>query len=244
MAESIGISLALSRYIQTLNPLESSVSEKCREFTEAAFPDEAWFMISREESRFLSFLVSTRPVRKVLEIGTFTGYSAIMFADALNRKGQQGIGEGNFGRVDTLEINERYANVARQFIREAGFSSLVSVHVGDAKSWLVDRCSRVSEDHYDLIFIDADKSGYLEYFQIANQLLSSGGMIVVDNVLWGGKVADISNQHPDTVAIRQFNDYIRRNCSDYCFATIGDGLLLYCKTDLYLANGGCDVKGI
>ena len=221
MADSIGISEQLIRYIRELNGDDIPSMSLCRSYTEREFPKEAWFMVSIEEAQFLSFLVQSRPVERILEIGTFTGYSAMAFGKALRQKGE------GLGHVDCLEISECYAGVATDMISHAGLSNIVKVHRTDASDWLREKCASIDFPKYDLVFIDADKPRYTSYFEWAVRLLKKGGLIVVDNVLWAGKVIDASDSSLETVAIREFNNHVQGHYKGYCFTGIGDGLLLF-----------------
>ena len=146
------------------------------------------------EGRFLEFLVYMTGARRILEIGTFSGYSSISMAAALPQD----------GRIDTCEVEEKHAEVARRYIEEAGYADLISVHLGPA----LDTIGRL-EGEFDLVFIDADKENYLNYYEAVLPRLSEGGVIAADNTLWSGSVIDESEQDESTQAIRAFNDHVR-----------------------------------
>jgi caffeoyl-CoA O-methyltransferase len=148
------------------------------------------------EGRLLEFLVFATGARRVLELGTYSGYSAISMAAALP--------EG--GRIDTCEVDDQHAEVARRFIEEAGFSDRITIHFGPALETL----SRL-EGHFDLVFIDADKENYVNYYEAVLPRLSERGLIAADNTLWSGRVIDESEQSEGTVAIRVFNEHVRHD---------------------------------
>ena len=146
------------------------------------------------EGRFLEFLVYMTGARCILEIGTYSGYSSISMAAALR--------EG--GRIDTCEVEEKHAEVARRYIEEAGYSDRITVHLGPA----LDTIGRLEGD-FDFVFIDADKENYVNYYEAVLPRLSEGGVIAADNTLWSGRVVDESEQDESTQAIRAFNDHVR-----------------------------------
>jgi caffeoyl-CoA O-methyltransferase len=148
------------------------------------------------EGRLLEFLVFATGARRVLELGTYSGYSAISMAAALP--------EG--GRIDTCEVDDQHAEVARRFIEEAGFSDRITIHLGPALETL----SRLEGD-FDLVFIDADKENYINYYEAVLPRLSERGLIAADNTLWSGRVIDESEQSEGTVAIRVFNEHVRHD---------------------------------
>jgi caffeoyl-CoA O-methyltransferase len=145
------------------------------------------------EGRFLEFLVFAIGARRVLELGTYSGYSSISMAAALP--------EG--GRIDTCEVEEEHAAVAQRYVDEAGYSDRVRIHLGPA----LETIARL-EGEFDLVFIDADKENYVEYYEAVLPRLSERGLIAADNTIWSGRVADESDQSEATMAIRAFNDHV------------------------------------
>jgi caffeoyl-CoA O-methyltransferase len=146
------------------------------------------------EGRFLEFLVYMTGPRRILEIGTYSGYSSISMAAVLPQGGQ----------IDTCEVEEKHAEVARRYIEEAGYADRISVHLGPA----LDTIGRL-EGEFDLVFIDADKENYVNYYEAVLPRLSDGGVIAADNTLWSGRVIDESERDESTRAIRAFNDHVR-----------------------------------
>jgi caffeoyl-CoA O-methyltransferase len=146
------------------------------------------------EGRFLEFLVFATGARRILELGTYSGYGSISMAAALPAGGQ----------IDTCEVDEKHAEVARRYIEEAGLSDRITVHLGPA----LDTISRL-EGEFDLAFIDADKENYVNYYEAVLPRLSARGLIAADNTLWSGRVVDESEQDESTIAIRGFNDHVR-----------------------------------
>jgi caffeoyl-CoA O-methyltransferase len=145
------------------------------------------------EGRFLHFLVFATGAKRILELGTYSGYSSISMASVLP--------EG--GRIDTCEVDETHASVANRYIEEAGFSDRITVHLGPA----VETIERL-EGEFDFVFIDADKQNYVNYYEAVLPRLSARGLIAADNTLWSGRVLDESDQSEGTVAIRAFNEHV------------------------------------
>jgi caffeoyl-CoA O-methyltransferase len=145
------------------------------------------------EGRFLELLVHGLAAQRVLELGTYSGYGTISMA--------AGLPEG--GRIDTCEISEEHAAVARRYLERAGYADRVTVHVGPALQTI-----RALEGEVDFVFIDADKANYLAYYEEVLPRLSSHGLIAADNTLWSGRVVDDSDDSEDTRAIREFNELV------------------------------------
>ena len=145
------------------------------------------------EGRFLELLVHGLAAKRVLELGTYSGYGTTSMA--------AGLPEG--GRIDTCEISEEHASVARRYLERAGYADRVTVHVGPALETI-----RTLEGDFDFVFIDADKENYLEYYEEVLPRLSAHGLIAADNTLWSGRVVDESEDDEATRAIRAFNDHI------------------------------------
>jgi caffeoyl-CoA O-methyltransferase len=145
------------------------------------------------EGRLLEFLVFATAARRVLELGTYSGYSAISMAAALPSD----------GHIDTCEVDEQHAAVARRYIAEAGYSDRITIHVGPA----LETITRLEGD-FDLVFIDADKVNYGAYYDALVPRLSARGLMAIDNTLWSGKVLEPDDDDPGTRAIAELNDRI------------------------------------
>ena len=170
--------------------------------------------IQPEEGRFLQFLVRANNTMKALEIGTLGGYSGIWIA--------RGLPPG--GKLITLEVDSRHAQVAREHFEDAGVADLIEVRVGDAHSVLQDLSD---EDPFDFVFIDADKSGYEAYYEWAVENVPIGGVITAHNTLRGGKVADDVEADERTRVMRSFNSRVAND--PRVISTIypaGDGTLV------------------
>jgi caffeoyl-CoA O-methyltransferase len=146
------------------------------------------------EGRFLEFLVYATGARRVLELGTYSGYSSISMAAALPAE----------GHIDTCEVDERHAEVARRYIEEAGLSDRITIQMGPA----LETIARL-EGEFDFVFIDADKENYVNYYEAVLPRLTERGLIAADNTLWSGRVLDESDDSEGTLAIRAFNEHVR-----------------------------------
>jgi len=170
--------------------------------------------VAPEQGVFLTLVTRIMGARNVVEVGTFTGYSALCFA--------RGVGEG--GRVLTCDVSEEWTSVARRYWEEAGVTDRIQLVLGRAEETL--RSLPVVE-RFDLAFIDADKTGYPVYYEEILARLRPGGVIVVDNVLWGGKVLDSAYEDADTIAIRSFNEFVAAdNRVEAVMLPVADGLTL------------------
>ena len=152
----------------------------------------------RVQGQLLKMLVEISGSRRVLEIGTFTGYSACCMA----------LGLPEDGHLDALEINDELEELILEGWERAGVDSKISLHIGDAKQTL----SQLSNNVYDMAFIDANKREYIQYYEIVLPMLKQGGIMVVDDVLWDGKVyADPMPQDKQTVGVASFNDMVTQD---------------------------------
>jgi caffeoyl-CoA O-methyltransferase len=179
--------------------------------TRAASP-AAGMMVGTLEGRFLRLLVALVRPRLVLEIGTFTGYSALSMAEALAAD----------GRIITCDVSEEHAALARAHLALSPFGDRVDVRVGPALDTIA-----ALDGPFDLVFIDADKSNYGAYLDAVRPKLSDDALVVVDNVLWRGQVLDPSIDDADTVAIRAFNERVAGDPSlDAVMLPVRDGVTL------------------
>lgn len=177
--------------------------------------DAPGMMVGPVEGRFLHLLVLATGARRVLEIGTFSGYSALSMA--------AGLPPG--GRLVTCEIDERHAEVARRAVAASPWAAQVDVRVGPALDTLA-----TLDGPFDLVFVDADKANYVAYYEAVLPKLAAGGLLVVDNTLWSGRVLDPADTTEDTVAIRAFNDHVRADPRVVCVQLpVRDGVTLVAR---------------
>ena len=171
-------------------------------------------MVGPLEGRFLAFLVRMLGATRVLEVGTFTGYSSICMASALHDGGQ----------VVTLDVNPETTEIARRYADEAGVVDRIDYRVGAAGETAEAIASL--DGAFDLVFIDADKPGYVDYYEAALPKLADGGFIVADNVLWSGRVVS-APEDDSTRAIQRFNDHVRDDDRvETVMLTVRDGMTL------------------
>jgi predicted O-methyltransferase YrrM len=182
---------AVDRYAAELLHLQDAALEAALEASAAAGLPE--IQITPTQGRFLSLLARAQRARRILEIGTLGGYSAIWLARALSPG----------GRLLTLEIDPGHAAVARSNLERAGLSEAVEIRVGPAAQSLA-QLAREEPDPFDLVFIDADKPGYPDYLLLVLPLVHRGSWIVADNVVRGGAVADDAASDPNVIAVRRY----------------------------------------
>ncbi len=196
------------------NPPRDDVTERLAATTRERFPDRAGMNIGGDQGRLLEMLVAITGARLVVEIGTFTGMSALWLA--------RGLPDG--GRLICLDLTDQYADVARDAWREAGVDDRIELRIGPAADGLA---AMPAEPTIDLAFVDADKTGYLGYLEQLLPRLSPRGVIVVDNVLWGGAVDDPAVTDDSTVALREFNDHVATHPGlAAVMLPVGDGVTL------------------
>jgi caffeoyl-CoA O-methyltransferase len=177
----------------------------------------ALMQVAPEQGTFLTFLVRLVGARRAIEVGTFTGYSALCIA--------RGLPAG--GRLLCCDVSEEWTAVGRRFWEKAGVADKIELRIAPAAETL--RALPAAED-WDFAFIDADKPGYPVYYEEILRRLRPGGLILADNVLWMGRVADPSAQDPATKAIRAFNDLVARDERvDRVMIPLSDGLTLIRK---------------
>ncbi len=180
----------------------------------------ARMQISPEQGQFLALLVELLNARRVLEIGTFTGYSALWLSSALPGS----------GTLICCDISEEWTDVAQRYWQEAGVAGRIDLRLAPALETLEGLTETGESGKFDLAFIDADKESYVEYYERCLVLLRPGGLIAVDNTLWSGSVADPSDQDTDTRAIRRFNEHVHQDQRvTVSLLPVGDGLTLACK---------------
>ena len=205
---------ALERYLEKHSSPESEVLKDLDRFTHLNMVHPQ-MMSGHILGGFLRMISRMIHPGHILEIGTFTGYSAICLAEGLKDN----------GRLVTIEINDELAEVAAKFIKQAGYEDRVDLLVGDALE-IVPRLDR----EFDLVFIDASKEHYTACFNLVIDKVTPGGYIVADNVLWGGKVLDDSAQDSATRAIREFNQYVTKDPRvENVLLPIRDGIMLLKK---------------
>ena len=222
MSSSFGLPQSAIDYLVAANPAEHPALAACREAT--VNHPMARMQISPEQAAFLQFLIGLTEARIAVEVGVFTGYSALATALAL----RQSAGPG--AHLIGLDTSTDYTDLAKPHWAAAGVEDIIRLRIGPAANSLQALIDEGYADTVDFIFVDADKTGYPAYYELGLELLHPGAIMVFDNVLWGGAVADPGITDADTEALRQTAEKARDD--DRVTSTmiaVGDGLLLVRK---------------
>jgi O-methyltransferase len=216
MATQIAATDELLAYVEGISRPEDDVLAGLRALT-AELPGGRAMQIPPAQGRFLTLLVQLIGAATVLEIGTYTGYSALCMARALPAG----------GRLITCDVSRKWTDIAVGFWRRAGVADRIDLRLGDARATLEQLRTAAGPGSVDLVFVDADKTGYEAYYELSVDLLRPGGLIVIDNTLFFGRVIDPTADDPDTVAIRAVNERVLADDRvDSCVLPLADGLTL------------------
>jgi predicted O-methyltransferase YrrM len=210
---SIQVTEALADYIRTVSLREPDILRRLRDET-ATIP-LAGMQISPEQGQFMALLARLIGTKRYLEVGTFTGYSALVMALALPED----------GRVVACDVNKDWTAVGQRYWREAGVAQKIDLRLAPALETL--QALIADEARFDFAFIDADKENYDGYYELALKLVRRGGIIAIDNVLWSGSVVDPKKRDAETEAIRALNRKLTKDKRiDLSLLPIGDGFTL------------------
>jgi len=214
-ARTLNLDDALYHYLLDVSLRETPLLRRLRDETQA-LPMARW-QVAPEQGQFLALLVKLIGARRVLEVGTFTGYSALSMAAALPEDGQ----------LICCDIPGDYNATARRYWQEAGVAGRVELRLAPALETLASIEREEGEGGFDLLFIDADKANYPAYLESALRLLRVGGLAVFDNTLWSGRVLEENPQSEDTRAIQALNRALKDDPRvDLSLLPLGDGLTL------------------
>ena len=210
MGKAIRITEKLEKYINNfslkLNPIQQEIIDYNN-----TLGDVKRMQVATSQCHFLHLIIKTSNIRNVLEIGTFTGLSALSIALALPEN----------GKLIALDKNEETNKIAVSFFKKANLDNKIQTIVKPA----LDSLDELKNNKFDMVFIDADKMNYKEYYERSLKLVNKGGLVIVDNVLWHGEVADENNLDKFTVNIRDFNDYVAKdNRVEQIIVPLGDGM--------------------
>jgi predicted O-methyltransferase YrrM len=206
---------AVERYVCDTITHETAVQRRLRDET-ARLPN-AGMQIGSDLGRLLALLVRAINARRALEIGTYTGYSALAVATALPAD----------GLLVACDVNAEWTAIGRRHWEEAGVAARIDLRLGPAIETLKELRKSLGAGAFDFAFIDADKSGYDSYYEACLELVRPNGLIALDNMLWSGKVADPAADDDTTVAIRTLNAKIAADPRvDAALLTLGDGVML------------------
>jgi predicted O-methyltransferase YrrM len=215
MARNLALPDDLAAYVEAVGTRLSPAQQGLRAATRGH--RGAGMQIGADQGQLMALLVRLMGVRRALEIGTFTGYSALSVAAALP----------DDGLLIACDISEEYTSIGRPFWRQAGVDRRIDLRIGPAVATLDALLAAGGADGFDFAFIDADKSSYDAYYERCLKLVRPGGLIAIDNVLWGGAVIDPADTSADTVALRALNAKLHADPRiDLSLLPIGDGLTL------------------
>jgi predicted O-methyltransferase YrrM len=217
MARVLPLTEALQRYVAEHGSRETAVQKRLR--AETAKLPMGQMQIGADQGALMQLLVRLMGARRCIEIGTFTGYSALALAMALPAN----------GRIVCCDISEEWTAVARRYWKLAKVDEKIELRLAPALRTL-DELLRKEKGKFDFAFIDADKANYQHYFERCLKLLRKGGLIALDNTLWSARVLDAASTEEDTRALRAFNRKLRADRRvEIALLTVGDGLTLALK---------------
>ncbi|MBK6349853.1 MAG: class I SAM-dependent methyltransferase [Proteobacteria bacterium] len=215
---SIMLTDSLYEYLTDVSLRESPLLLALREETSKL--TQRSMQISPEQGQFMALLARLTGARRCLEVGVFTGYSSLVTALALP----------DDGSIVACDVSEEWTAVARRYWREAGVVHKIELRLAPASETLDNLLAQGQAGTFDFAFIDADKTSYLAYYERTLALLRTGGLVLVDNTLWSGRVADPEVADADTVALRHFNEVLHRDERvDLSLLPMGDGLTVVRK---------------
>lgn len=221
---TISLDQRLHAYMLEVSLREPDIMAELRRET-LAMP-HASMQIAPEQGQFMALLVKLTGARRILEVGTFTGYSTLAMAFALPPG----------GRIVACDRSEAWTAIAQAYWARAGVGERIDLRLGEAAATLDALIGAGEAGTFDFAFIDADKENYPTYYERALDLLRPGGLVAIDNTLWGGSVIDPAKTDTDTKAIRAFNAHLRADPRvDLSLVPIGDGLTLARKCETALA---------
>jgi caffeoyl-CoA O-methyltransferase len=213
--KSLFSSEQLARYVNEITTQESPIQKELRARTQPL--PNGQMQISPDQGSLLTLLVKLTRAKKALEIGTFTGYSALTVATALP----------DDGHLTCLDVSEEWTNIAREHWKKAGLEKKITLILAPAAESLNRLLQNGQQNTFDFAFIDADKEAYDTYYELTLKLLKPGAVMIFDNMLRGGKVADPNHHDPSTDAIRTLNAKITADPRvTSTLLTIGDGFML------------------
>ncbi len=219
MPKATGFDEQLHAYLAAHRSPDDEILEALREETRQRVRDRAGMQVAPEQGTLLALLVAALGASRVVEVGTFTGYSALCMARSLPPAPE--------GRLLCCDISEEWTEIARKYWERAGVSDRIELVIGPALDTLR---SLPEEEQFDFAFIDADKTGYRAYYEEILPRLHKKGLLAVDNVFWGGSVIAVTNGDDNTRAIREFNDFVTADDRvQSVMLAISDGLTLVRK---------------
>ena len=216
--ETLGLTPELLDYLREHSISEQPVQTELRAVTAAMVDGN--MQISPEQGKFMQFMVELTGAKRCLEVGVFTGYSALSVA----------LGLPEDGVIHAFDTSEEWTAIGQEHWERAGVAHKIKLTLGPAIDSLNALIQSGNENTFDFAFIDADKGNSKHYYELCLTLLRPGGLLLVDNVLWSGEVVNSDNQEPDTLSIREINDIIAADVRvDRCMLSISDGITMVRK---------------
>ena len=216
--QTLNVTPKLYEYMLSVSLREPAILKSLRE--ETAKLSSHNMQISPEQGQFMAFLVELIGAKKTLEIGVYTGYSALAVALVLP----------DDGHITACDVNEETSAIAKHFWQKAGVLQKIDLKLAPALETLDQLIQQGETNTFDFVFIDADKQNYANYYERSLVLVRQGGLILIDNVLWGGQVADLENHDKQTKAIRHLNQMVYKDERvTMSLLPLGDGLTLLRK---------------
>ena len=214
MGSNLVINKEIEKYINDhsldINPVQKEIIS----YNES-LGDIKRMQIAVSQCHFLHLIIKVSKIKKILEIGTFTGLSTLSMSLALPEK----------GKLIALDKNEKTSDIAKNFFKKAKQDNKIKIIIGTALDTLKDL--KKKNEKFDLVFIDADKENYKNYYDQSLDLIDANSIIIIDNVLWHGEVADKNNQNKLTIIIREFNSYVNNDKrTENLIIPLGDGLTI------------------
>ena len=212
---SITLDEPLYDYLLSVSLRDCDIKKKLREDTNKL--EMGMMQISADQGQFMAMLVKLISAKSIIEIGTFTGYSALCMAESLP----------DDGYIVACDVSTEWTDTAKPYWKKAGVEKKINLRIAPAIETLNQLIDEGKTGCFDFAFIDADKVNQLKYYELCLQLLKPGGLLCIDNTLWGGSVIDPGINDENTVAIREFNNFVYKdNRVDISLVPIGDGLTL------------------
>ena len=212
--KTISFTPALEKYYSATAFREAAILAELRAETASKTPSPQ-MQIGPEQGAFMAMLARLINARRIIEFGTFTGYSSLALA------------LGSQAHITAVDVSEEWTTIARRYWQKAGVAARITLRLDGGTTAIADLLGKGAAGTFDLAFIDADKTGYDAYYEGCLKLLRPGGLILIDNVLWSGAVANPLEQDEDTVALRTLNAKIQRDPRvEMVMLTVADGLTL------------------
>ncbi len=216
---SLGLGANLQKYLLDVSLKEPAICQRLREQT--VVMAEGRMLSSPEQVQLLLLLFKMLNARSGIEVGTFTGYTSLRLTLGITDL-----------HMTCCDISEEFTDIGKQYWREAGVNDQIDLRIAPALDTLDSLIANGQSESFDFAYIDADKSGYRDYVERCLTLVRAGGLITLDNMLWGGSVADPEDNEEDTIALRQLNSWLHSQQEydyDLSLIPIGDGLTLLRK---------------